>query len=407
MNPGGRRGRLVQRSVRRDHHDRRDDTTRPRRPPPPLPAHNRSKVYVDGPGGVRVPFVEVGPVRLAGPQRGHPEPAGAPVRHVGPGIGPDGRAARPAPAVDHRPGRRRRVRGPTGQPPRRRPGRACGGTATARPPSRLDGRRPLRSTGAPVTQLHYARTGRDHPGDAVRGHPRGRARRTGPRRDRRRSGHPARPTSTTPSPSRWSSGRKFLVKVNANIGNSAVSSSIEEEVQKLTWATRWGADTVMDLSTGPDIHTTREWILRNSPVPDRHGADLPGPREGGRRPRGADLGPLPRHADRAGRAGGGLLHHPRRGAAPLRADDGQADDRHRQPGRVDHGRLVPGPPHRELPLHPVRGDLRDHGRLRRGLLARRRPASRVDRRRQRRGPVRRAVDARASSPRSPGATTCR
>ncbi len=62
-------------------------------------------------------------------------------------------------------------------------------------------------------------------------------------------------------------GRRFLVKVNANIGNSAVTSSIEEEVEKLTWATRWGADTVMDLSTGADIHTTREWILRNSPVP--------------------------------------------------------------------------------------------------------------------------------------------
>ncbi|WP_236073087.1 phosphomethylpyrimidine synthase ThiC [Streptomyces tardus] len=62
-------------------------------------------------------------------------------------------------------------------------------------------------------------------------------------------------------------GRKFLVKVNANIGNSAVTSSIEEEVEKMTWATRWGADTVMDLSTGRNIHTTREWILRNSPVP--------------------------------------------------------------------------------------------------------------------------------------------
>ena len=62
-------------------------------------------------------------------------------------------------------------------------------------------------------------------------------------------------------------GRNFLVKVNANIGNSAVSSSIAEEVEKLTWATGWGADTVMDLSTGPDIHTTREWIVRNSPVP--------------------------------------------------------------------------------------------------------------------------------------------
>ncbi len=62
-------------------------------------------------------------------------------------------------------------------------------------------------------------------------------------------------------------GRNFLVKVNANIGNSAVTSSIEEEVEKLVWSTRWGADTVMDLSTGRYIHETREWILRNSPVP--------------------------------------------------------------------------------------------------------------------------------------------
>ena len=62
-------------------------------------------------------------------------------------------------------------------------------------------------------------------------------------------------------------GRNFLVKINANIGNSAVSSSVEEEVEKMVWAIRWGADTVMDLSTGRNIHTTREWILRNSPVP--------------------------------------------------------------------------------------------------------------------------------------------
>lgn len=62
-------------------------------------------------------------------------------------------------------------------------------------------------------------------------------------------------------------GSKFLTKLNANMGNSAVTSSIDEEVEKLTWATKWGADTVMDLSTGNDIHTTREWILRNSPVP--------------------------------------------------------------------------------------------------------------------------------------------
>jgi phosphomethylpyrimidine synthase len=62
-------------------------------------------------------------------------------------------------------------------------------------------------------------------------------------------------------------GRNFLVKINANIGNSAVTSSVEEEVEKMVWAIRWGADTVMDLSTGRNIHNTREWILRNSPVP--------------------------------------------------------------------------------------------------------------------------------------------
>src|SRR5271165_1757925 len=62
-------------------------------------------------------------------------------------------------------------------------------------------------------------------------------------------------------------GKAFAVKVNANIGNSAVTSSIAEEVDKMVWATRWGADTIMDLSTGKNIHETREWILRNSPVP--------------------------------------------------------------------------------------------------------------------------------------------
>ena len=62
-------------------------------------------------------------------------------------------------------------------------------------------------------------------------------------------------------------GRNFLVKINANIGNSAVTSSVEEEVEKMVWAIRWGGDTVMDLSTGRNIHNMREWILRNSPVP--------------------------------------------------------------------------------------------------------------------------------------------
>src|SRR5689334_10967754 len=62
-------------------------------------------------------------------------------------------------------------------------------------------------------------------------------------------------------------GRNFLTKINANIGNSAVTSSVEEEVEKMVWAIRWGADTVMDLSTGRNIHTTREWIIRNAPIP--------------------------------------------------------------------------------------------------------------------------------------------
>ena len=62
-------------------------------------------------------------------------------------------------------------------------------------------------------------------------------------------------------------GRNFLTKINANIGNSALGSSIQEEVEKMTWSIRWGGDTVMDLSTGKNIHETREWIIRNSPVP--------------------------------------------------------------------------------------------------------------------------------------------
>src|SRR5690625_6613593 len=62
-------------------------------------------------------------------------------------------------------------------------------------------------------------------------------------------------------------GRNFLTKIHSNVGNSAVTSSVEEEIDKMSWARRWGADTIMDLSTGKNIHTTREWILRNSSVP--------------------------------------------------------------------------------------------------------------------------------------------
>jgi phosphomethylpyrimidine synthase len=159
-------------------------------------------------------------------------------------------------------------------------------------------RRPRRAcAGANVTQMHYARRGivtpemefvairengrrdwmREHLADAARearlqGQP------LGARlpevitpefvRDEVARGRAIIPANINhPELEPMAIGRNFLVKVNANIGNSAVTSSIEEEVEKLVWAIRWGADTVMDLSTGRNIHTTRDWILRNSPVP--------------------------------------------------------------------------------------------------------------------------------------------
>ena len=128
-------------------------------------------------------------------------------------------------------------------------------------------RRPRRAQpGANVTQMHYARRGEITPemefvalregvsGELVR--------------DEIARGRAILPNNVNhPESEPMIIGRRFLVKINANIGNSAITSSIDEEVEKMTWATRWGADTVMDLSTGKNIHETREWILRNSPVP--------------------------------------------------------------------------------------------------------------------------------------------
>ncbi len=136
--------------------------------------------------------------------------------------------------------------------------------AVAIPPALQN--RPLRSTGGPVTQMHYAKRGEitpemefvaireDMDPEFVRAEvARGRA---------------IIPSNVNhPESEPMIIGRAFQVKINANIGNSAVSSSIEEEVEKLRWATLWGADTVMDLSTGKNIHETRQWIVRNSPVP--------------------------------------------------------------------------------------------------------------------------------------------
>ena len=128
-------------------------------------------------------------------------------------------------------------------------------------------RRPRRSRdGKPVTQLAYARRGEITPEMeyvAIREN-------VEPEtvREEIAAGRAVLPANVNhPEIEPMIIGKRFLVKVNANIGNSAVTSSIEEEVDKMTWATRWGADTVMDLSTGRNIHTTREWILRNAPVP--------------------------------------------------------------------------------------------------------------------------------------------
>ncbi|MDX8366479.1 phosphomethylpyrimidine synthase ThiC [Cytobacillus sp. IB215665] len=128
-------------------------------------------------------------------------------------------------------------------------------------------KQPLRAkSGGCVTQLHYARKGIITPEMefiAIREN-------MSPEfvRDEVASGRAIIPANINhPESEPMIIGKNFHVKINANIGNSAVSSSIDEEVEKMTWAIRWGADTMMDLSTGKNIHTTREWIIRNAPVP--------------------------------------------------------------------------------------------------------------------------------------------
>src|SRR5215217_5567503 len=211
--------------------------TRPARPKTPKPKRssvtssapgdygeafpNSRKVYLDGPHGLRVPIREIA---LSG---------GEPPLRVYDTSGPQGHAVR------------------EGLPPLR-----------AEPPFR---RSALRGTG-PVTQLHFARAGEVTPEMEFI------ALREGSPAEFVRSevarGRAIIPANINhPELEPMIIGRNFQVKINANIGNSAVTSSIEEEVEKLRWATLWGADTVMDLSTGKYIHETREWIIRNSAVP--------------------------------------------------------------------------------------------------------------------------------------------
>ena len=188
-------------------------------------------------------------------------------------------------------------------------------------------------------------------------------------------------------------GRNFLVKINANIGNSALGSSINEEVDKMTWSIRWGGDTVMDLSTGKNIHETREWIIRNSPVPigtvpiyqalekvDGNAEELTWEMFRDTLIEQAEQG-----VDYFTIHAGVLLRY-----VPMTANRMTGIV---SPRRLDHGEMVPGASQGNLPLHALRGNLRNHEGLRRRLLARRRPASRLDLRRQRRSATGRTEDA--------------
>ena len=223
----------------------------------------RSKVYVDGAQGVRVPFAQIA---LSASPDGRPNPALRLYDTSGPGSEPT--AGLPPlrlgwilerEDVVETPGRRSTLRDDGRAAVRRGNGSVSFAPAHPRPALRA-------KPGRAVTQLHYARRGEVTPEMEFVAVREG----CSPEKVRAEIGRgrailPANVNHPESEP--MVIGRNFLVKVNANIGNSAVTSSVAEEVDKLTWATRWGADTVMDLSTGADIHTTREWIIRNSPVP--------------------------------------------------------------------------------------------------------------------------------------------
>ncbi|MGH9180080.1 MAG: phosphomethylpyrimidine synthase ThiC [Acidimicrobiales bacterium] len=231
---------------------------------------SRSKVYAEGPRGVRVPFAEVGvgpspdgssnpPVRLYDTSG----PGSVPTEGLPPLRLPWIRARVD---VEEHAGRLPSLRD-DGRAAVRRATVAGNGADQPAPFTPAHPRAVLRAApGRTVTQLHYARRGEITPEMefvAVReGCPPEKV------RDEIARGRAILPANVNhPESEPMVIGRNFLVKVNANIGNSAVTSSVADEVEKLTWATRWGADTVMDLSTGADIHTTREWVIRNSPVP--------------------------------------------------------------------------------------------------------------------------------------------
>ncbi|GII97405.1 phosphomethylpyrimidine synthase ThiC [Sinosporangium siamense] len=223
-----------------------------------MTAARAGKIYLDGPNGLRVPMREI---TLSNGHRVELYDTSGP--YTDPHVATDVRRGLPALRQPWIIGR-----GDVSRYDGRPPTPADDGRRESPDEAAFQGerRRPLRAASAPVTQLAYARRGeitREMEFVALR---------EGVTPEFVRSeiaaGRAIIPANVNhPESEPMIIGRNFLVKINANIGNSAVTSSIEEEVDKMTWATRWGADTVMDLSTGRDIHTTREWIIRNSPVP--------------------------------------------------------------------------------------------------------------------------------------------
>jgi phosphomethylpyrimidine synthase len=231
-------------------------------PPPDAPLPGSKKVYIPGQNGIRVPMREIQlqpATRLNGQTENN-----APIRVYD----TSGPYTDPEAAIDLR----------KGLPELRKPWISARGDYEATEPSYRpvpghsdpdaplpERRKVLRGSGT-VTQMHYAKKGLVTPEMefvAIREN-------LDPEfvRDEIACGRAILPANINhPEIEPMAIGRNFLIKINANIGNSDVSSSIEEEVEKMAWAIRWGADTVMDLSTGKNIHETREWIVRNSPVP--------------------------------------------------------------------------------------------------------------------------------------------
>jgi phosphomethylpyrimidine synthase len=233
----------------------------------PTDSHSgaRRKIYLNGSRpDIRVPFLEVSLAPSPAPGGPAPNPPVLLYDTSGPGSSPEEGLAPHREAWI-------RERGDTVEIEGRRATDRDDGRAAAsreRPGSFAGRRHPVRraAPGRTVTQMHYARRGEITPEMEFVALREG----VDPAlvRDEVAAGRAIIPANVNhPESEPMVIGRRFLTKVNANIGNSSVRSSIEEEVEKMTWAVRWGADTVMDLSTGRDIHTTREWIIRNSPVP--------------------------------------------------------------------------------------------------------------------------------------------